>query len=102
VRAIERALQLDPGDANSYCNRGQVLWKFGRLQEAITAYDQALRLDPDFFVAYMCRAAVYLGLGFPNAALSSVEEALRRDPSSPQAPMAYELRAEILRNLGYR
>jgi hypothetical protein len=37
-----------------------------------------------------------------HAALSSVEEALRRDPSSPQAPMAYELRAEILRNLGYR
>jgi tetratricopeptide (TPR) repeat protein len=102
VRAIERALQLDPGDANSYCNRGQVLWKFGRLQEAITAYDQALRLDPDFFLAYMCRAAVYLGLGFPNAALSSVEEALRRDPYSPQAPMAHELRAEILRNLGYR
>lgn len=102
VRAIERALQLDPGDASSYCNRGQVLWKFGRLREAITAYDQALRLDPDFFVAYMCRAAVYLGLGFPNAALSSVEEALRRDPYSPQAPLAHELRAEILRNLGHR
>jgi len=102
VRAIERALQLDPGDAYSYFNRGQVLLKFRRFQEAITAYDQALRLDPDFFLAYICRGAAYMGLGFPNAALSSVEEGLRRDPSSPYAPMAYEARAEILRNLGYR
>jgi tetratricopeptide (TPR) repeat protein len=102
VRAIERALQLDPGDPNSYFNRGQVLLKFRRFQEAITAYDQALRLDPDFFLAYICRGAAYMGLGFPSAALSSVEEGLRRDPSSPQAPLAYEARAEILRTLGYR
>ena len=43
-----------------------------------------------------------MNLGFPNAALSSIEEALRRDPYSPQAPLAHELRAEILRNLGHR
>jgi tetratricopeptide (TPR) repeat protein len=100
-RAIERALQLDPSDAQSYFNRGQVFLKFRRFQEAITAYDQALRLGmPDKILdTYICRGVAYAELGFLHAALSSVEEGLRRDPSSPQTPLAYELRSEILKML---
>ena len=101
-RAIERALQLDPSDAQSYFNRGQVFLKFKRYQEALTAYDQALRLDPNsdsILAIYFSRGIAYWGIGSLGAALYSIDEGLRRDPSSPQAPMVYEARNDLLKEL---
>jgi tetratricopeptide (TPR) repeat protein len=100
-RAIERALQLDPSDAQSYFNRGQVFLKFKRYQEALTAYDQALRLGMTnpILAIYLSRGVAYWNLGSLGAALYSIDEGLRRDPSSPQAPMAYQIRSEISKEL---
>ena len=76
--------------------------KFKRYQEALTAYDQALRLDPNsdsILAIYFSRGIAYWGIGSLGAALYSIDEGLRRDPSSPQAPMVYEARNDLLKEL---
>src|SRR5262245_45620730 len=51
LMAIERALALDPGSAESHAIKSKLLWREGRQDEAFAAIDIALRLDPDSFEA---------------------------------------------------
>ncbi|MFZ2832603.1 MAG: tetratricopeptide repeat protein, partial [Methanothrix sp.] len=47
IKAFEEAIRLDPGDAESWGNIGNVLAGLGRFDEALEAYDRALQIDPD-------------------------------------------------------
>ncbi|MFW6039621.1 MAG: tetratricopeptide repeat protein [Gemmatimonadota bacterium] len=47
VAAFERAVELEPRNANAWAGLGRALAAAGRPQEARTAYEQVLDLDPD-------------------------------------------------------
>ena len=47
VAAFERAVELEPRNANAWAGLGRALTAAGRPQEARTAYEQVLDLDPD-------------------------------------------------------
>ncbi len=69
LAAYDRALQLDPNDADAHNGRGNVLKKLQRYEEALEAYDQAIQLDPH-------DAGFYSNKSMALNALKRYEEAL--------------------------
>jgi Flp pilus assembly protein TadD len=47
LTAFERALRLDPQDADTWAKKGAALQALGRYEEALAAYEEALRLNPN-------------------------------------------------------
>lgn len=50
--ALRKAIELSPGDAETHCNLGFVLYSQRRFTEAETCYGSATRLRPDFAEAF--------------------------------------------------
>jgi tetratricopeptide (TPR) repeat protein len=46
LEADERALQLEPDNAKTLADKGDVLFHLGRYAEATTAYEESIRLAP--------------------------------------------------------
>src|SRR5205085_305442 len=51
LAAFDRAVALDPANAEAHANRGVALSDLGRPVEAVTAYEAALAIRPDFLEA---------------------------------------------------
>ncbi|MFG6488223.1 tetratricopeptide repeat protein [Roseateles sp. BYS78W] len=78
--AIERAMQLLPGDADLPANLGAMLADRGRWAEARAAYEQALRLQPRLAGAHNNLGNALLALGQPGEALAAFDRALALQP----------------------
>lgn len=82
VAWTQRALELNPGDAESYAWLANVLSHVGRSHEALEQLDRAMRLDPlhpplwDFYIG---RALLHIGRY--EEALASLETCIRRAPA---------------------
>ena len=48
IAHYQRALQLDPGQAETHYDLGVTLARAGRMPEAIEQWKQALQLNPDY------------------------------------------------------
>jgi serine/threonine-protein kinase len=69
--SAQRAVTLDPVNADSYDRLGYVLLFSHRNREAIAAFDRALSLNPHIHWAHGVRGLAYLGLGEFEAARQS-------------------------------
>ncbi|MFG6456646.1 tetratricopeptide repeat protein [Pelomonas nitida] len=78
--ALERAMQLLPGDAELAANLGALLAARGRWREARAAYEQALRLQPRLAGAHNNLGNALLALSLPQEALQAFERALTLQP----------------------
>jgi len=67
---FQRYAARSPGDANPIDSLGELCFRMGRLDEAITRYKQALDLKPDFYYAYW-------EIAYVSALKEDYEEALR-------------------------
>jgi tetratricopeptide (TPR) repeat protein len=64
LAALDRYLELLPGDANPHDSRGDILAFLGRPEEAQSAYEKALEIRPDFQASTGWKSlimGVYLG-----------------------------------------
>jgi tetratricopeptide (TPR) repeat protein len=57
-RQISLAIEIKPGIASAYNNRGNALRRLKRLNDALANYDQAIALKPDYRLAMNNRADV--------------------------------------------
>jgi Flp pilus assembly protein TadD len=64
------AVRLDPGDARAQKNLGYVLYRLGRVDEAIAAFEEAIALWPGYAEAHGNLAIAYGKKG-------RIEEAMR-------------------------
>src|SRR5262245_8139692 len=94
--------------AQAYCNRGNVLHKMGRLDEAIADYNKAIELNPNECSFYLSKSWTFERLKEPGLALDILREAERRfgdneevrfnlsrladDPTPTSAPASHVLR----------
>ncbi len=78
--ALERAMQLLPGDAELAANLGALLAARGQWREARAAYEQALRLQPRLAGAHNNLGNALLALSLPQDALQAFERALALQP----------------------
>ena len=68
LNANQKAVQLEPQDAEAHYNLGNTLMGLGRLEEAEASYKQTIALKPDFVLALS-------NLGMTLQALGRLEEA---------------------------
>ena len=69
VSDCNRALRIDPENAEAYRLRGIAYQDQGRYRRAVQSYDEALRIDPQLAGAYQGRGFAHKALGeYSNAA----------------------------------
>ena len=81
----DRALAIDPDDAEALYNRGVSLRELGLLRDALDSYNRALALNAGHAKAHINRADVLSQFGHFQAALASYERALGVNPDLAQA-----------------
>jgi adenylate cyclase len=78
----ERAIALEPNNADSYANQAIVLNFTGRPEEALQAAKQAMRLDPHYPPWYLVTPGfAYLMSGRYAEAIATSKEAISRNPN---------------------
>ncbi len=58
LACLDRAIELNSGNADSYANRGLLLQQLGRFEEALASFDRVLELDPKHVDALANRAVI--------------------------------------------
>ena len=81
--AASRAVELDPGSADSYVVLALSQWNDGHLQEAVATYRRALSIRPGDAEAYWGLAFVYWALGDPVTSIQMSLRAVEFDPGHP-------------------
>lgn len=84
-----RALDLDR--AEGWLNRGAMLMRAGRLEDAENAYRQAISREPAFAPSYVNLSDLYRQRGNEQAAESVLREGIERSPSAPELHYALGL-----------
>jgi tetratricopeptide (TPR) repeat protein len=86
--AVEKALSLEPENAEAHFARGLFLWTPGQRfphEQAVIAYKRAISTDPKFSEARHQLALVYLHIGLFAAAKAQIDTAIMLDPSNSLA-----------------
>jgi tetratricopeptide (TPR) repeat protein len=81
IAASERAIALDPNNAEGYCGLGFALAFVGRTAEAIGALEKAMRLNPQYPVVYVgALGFAYQMAGQYAEGIAAYKRALTRNP----------------------
>lgn len=97
VEACNRAIRIDPNDADAWNNKGVALKKQAKYDEAIEAYDEAVRIDPKFAIAWNNKGLVLYYQSKYDEAIKAYDEAIRIDP---KLTMAWYNKCVALKQLG--
>jgi hypothetical protein len=91
VADFTKAIEIDPQDKQSWCNRGTVRMWNGQYDEALTDYNQALRRDPKDVIALPQRFVAACNARLKKQGGSPSEASLRPEPAGQprQLPKAY-------------
>jgi tetratricopeptide (TPR) repeat protein len=78
----ERAIALDPNNADSYARQADVLNLAGRFEDALRLMEQAIRLNPRYPPWYLVELGVaYHSTGRYAEAITVLQEAIDRNPN---------------------
>jgi adenylate cyclase len=78
----ERAIALDPNNADSYASQAEVLNSAGRSEDALRRIEQAMRLNPRYPAFYLLELGwAYRLEGRYAEAVSTLKEAVSRNPT---------------------
>ena len=80
----DKAIWLNPDDAEAYLNRGIARNKLEQYFDAITDFDTAIRLKPNYADAYYNRGVAKDNLGQHNAAIKDYDTAIQLKPNLAQ------------------
>jgi len=97
VADYDRAIELEPGQAEAYHDRGTLHERLGDYQRALNDYDRAVELDDSLAIAYCGRGTAYRWLGETQQALESYGKAIELDP---RLANAYSGRGDVYYALG--
>lgn len=97
LQAFDKAIELSPGLADAWYNRGNALRLLSRFAESLTAYRKALSLDPNIAEAWVNMGVIEQNLKSFGEAINCYDAALRLRPESLNANYN---RALVLENTG--
>ena len=81
---FQKAIQLNPDNANAYHNLGNVLTDLGRIEGAIRCYDKAVQINPSNAAHYKCLGNALREKGKHDESLEILKQALDRFPDDPE------------------
>lgn len=85
IRSFDKALKIDPRNADAWINKGASLHDLGRYEEAIQCCDEALEIDPRDAKAWYSKGASFNHLGRYDEAIQCCDRALDIDPGDTGA-----------------
>ena len=97
VKALNKAIELNPKDTEMWNNRGIVLFFLKRNKEAISSFEKATSLDPRNAEAWYNRGIVFCRLEKYEEAVDSLDKALEIDP---QSAIVWHNKGVALKHLG--
>jgi tetratricopeptide (TPR) repeat protein len=97
IASFDKALEIEPDDAEAWYNRALALYNLGRIEEAATSFDKAVKLKPDDAEAWYSQGITLCDLGQFEEAVVSFDKALEIKPDDYQA---WHNRTLALYNLG--
>lgn len=87
---LNRAIDLDPKDAQAYLDRGDVEAALGRWDRAISDYTRTLDLEPDRWFAHYARGVARISKGELAGAIEDLNLAIGQ---APRESLPYQYRA---------
>jgi tetratricopeptide (TPR) repeat protein len=84
IADLDRAIRLDPNDAEAYNIRGNVWDDMGDADHALADYEQAIRIDPNNPGTFRDRGILWRRRGELDKALVDFDRAIRLSFSDPQ------------------
>jgi FkbM family methyltransferase len=87
LASYDRAIDLAPGLAEAWNNRGNTLTELGRLAEALASFDRAIALRPDYADAFYNRGNALRKSKRVDEAISSYDRAIALEPKHAEAYM---------------
>ncbi|PSF39366.1 hypothetical protein C7H19_00845 [Aphanothece hegewaldii CCALA 016] len=81
IASFDRAIAIDPEDAQAWHNRGSALGMLGRFEEALVSFDRAIALDPENSQIWNIRGSIFYGLERWEEALKCWEKCLELEPA---------------------
>ena len=91
--SYDRALQLNPGQANAYLGLGQLLEKQNRFNEAIENYSRSVELRPTDR-GFLLLGHALESTGRRPEAMAAYQDALKLSPDMPEAQRAVDALAQ--------
>ena len=88
LQSLDEALALVPGHPVIHYNRGLVLQKVGRLEEALVDYCAATNSDSTLTSAWVNQAFALIALGRYPQAIEAADRAIQQQDSEPSAWLA--------------
>jgi len=85
VKWFDRAIEVDPNHAATYCNRGFALQESQLWDAALASYDRAITLKSDYALAHNNRGNVLRRLGRLEEALAGYDRALAINSAAVQS-----------------
>jgi adenylate cyclase len=82
IRELERAIELNPNDWNSYVARGRVMLWSSRPGEAIRSLETALRFNPNMNAGLVPLGLAYYLKGRYDESIRTAEQGVGREPDS--------------------
>src|SRR6516165_9955957 len=100
LEQTDRALEINPSDADNYAQRGSILVWAGRSEEGLPWLEGALRFDraSDFAAARLCMA--YYFVGRYDDAVAACDRALARNPGRNTQMLTHPMLAAAYAQLG--
>lgn len=96
MSSLDQAIAVQPDLAEAHNNRGLVLLKLKRFDEALQSFDRAIALRPAYVAAHANRGGVLRELGRTDDALRSLYRSLELDGERADS---YNIRGSILQDL---
>jgi tetratricopeptide (TPR) repeat protein len=81
---LQKAISLQPNNANAWKIRGDALFNLERLQAALASYDKACEIQPDYLDAWKGRGEVLYHLERFEAAIIANDKALQIEPKDAE------------------
>jgi tetratricopeptide (TPR) repeat protein len=85
VQAYNRAIEIDPQDAEAWNNKGTALGVLGRYDEAIQAFEKAIEINSSYAEAWYNMGVVFDLQGNYYQAIRAYNEATRINPEYEKA-----------------
>src|SRR5208283_97365 len=85
INDYNKAIELNPKDADAYYNRGNAYKVLRNFKQAISDYNKAIELDPKDADAYRNRGIAYKVLGNFEQAINDYSKAIELDPKDADA-----------------
>lgn len=80
LTCYDRALEIDPRNADAWYDKGLTLFNLGRLDKSLACYDRALAINPRYALAWNNKGLTLAISGRFQEALNCLTKALEIDP----------------------